>query len=202
MHRNLIAILRGITSKEAPDVTEALIDAGITQLEVPLNSPHPMETIDIMVKHYASHARIGAGTVLKIEDVDKLAEIGADMVISPNMNKTVIMRTKHHNMMSCPGVMSPTEAFDALAAGADMLKLFPANILGPSGVKALCATLPQDITLIAVGGIEQGTLAQWFQAGVKAFGIGSGLYKSGMTADDVGLVARQLVIEYDTLMVK
>ena len=199
MHRQLIAILRGIRTDEAAAVCDALLSAGIIQIEVPLNSPHPMRTIEMMVEQYSAEARIGAGTVLTSTDVDVLAEIGADMVISPNMDREVIARTKHHGLMSCPGILTPSEGFAALAAGADMLKLFPANIVGPSGVKALRAVFPDDVKLAAVGGVGLGKLSVWAEAGITAFAIGSSLYKPGMLAREVGAVARQLVAEYDGL---
>ena len=199
MHRHLIAILRGITTDEAAAVCDALLSAGISQIEIPLNSPDPMCTIEMMVKQYGADARIGAGTVLTCADVDMLAEIGAHMVISPNMNPEVIARTKQLGMMSCPGILTPTEGFAALAAGADMLKLFPADIVGPSGVKALRAVLPADVKLAAVGGVGPDKLSVWAEAGITAFAIGSSLYKPCMSSADVGAVARQLVAEYDGL---
>ncbi|MEM1429807.1 MAG: 2-dehydro-3-deoxy-6-phosphogalactonate aldolase [Pseudomonadota bacterium] len=197
MHREIIAILRGITPDEAIAVTEALIGAGVTKIEVPLNSPDPFESIDRMVRAAGARAVIGAGTVLRPRDVDKLAEIGAAMVVSPDANPAVIAATKAAGMLSYPGVFTATECFSALHAGADGLKVFPAFKLGSDGLKALKAVLPADVPVFAVGGVGGADFAEWRAAGAAGFGIGSALYAPGTDADTVGARARALVSAWE-----
>ena len=189
----LIAILRGLTSEEAPAVGDALVEAGFRVLEVPLNSPRPLDSIRILAARFEGRALVGAGTVLTPGAARDTAEAGGRLIISPNADATVITETRRLQALSLPGVFTPTEAFAALSAGAHALKLFPAEIAGPAGLKALRAVLPPDTRLYAVGGVAPDTLAPWRRAGASGFGIGSALYKPGMDAAEVGDRARAFV---------
>ena len=197
MSREIIAILRGITPDEAGPVADALVDAGITRIEVPLNSPDAFDSIGKMLDAHGDAAMIGAGTVLDVRDVERLHEMGAHMVVSPDANASVIVATKQAGMLSFPGVMTPTECFAALHAGADGLKLFPASLLGVEGLKAIGAVLPKGTKTYAVGGVGPANFADWFAAGITGFGIGSALYKPGMSVADVASRAADMVAAYD-----
>ncbi len=197
MARNIIAILRGITPDEATGILDALIEAGITTIEVPLNSPDPFDSIERMVKHAGDRAAVGAGTVLDVASVDRLAAIGAQLVVSPDANPDVIRATKAHGLASYPGVLTPTEAFAALRAGADGLKFFPAFKLGLDGFKALSAVLPNGTKSYAVGGVGPDDFAAWLGAGITGFGMGSNIYKPGYSAEKVAQLARDIVAAYD-----
>lgn len=197
MSREIIAILRGITPDEAVPVADALVAAGIDRIEVPLNSPDPFDSIKAMLDAHGDHAMIGAGTVLDVRDVERLHDLGAHMVVSPDANAAVIVATKQAGMLSFPGVMTPTECFAALQAGADGLKLFPASLLGVSGLKAIGAVLPPATRTYAVGGVGAADFADWRAAGITGFGIGSALYKPGLSVADVAARAADLVAAYD-----
>lgn len=197
MSRNIIAILRGLTPDEALSVTDALITAGITRIEVPLNSPRPFDSIAAMVEHASDQALIGAGTVLDVLSVARLKEIGAQMVVSPDCSPEVIAATKSAGMLSFPGVFTPTEAFAALRAGADGLKFFPSFKLGLDGFKALKAVLPPNAPTYAVGGVGPENFADWKAAGISGFGIGTNLFKPGMTVAEIAANAQAMVQAYD-----
>jgi 2-dehydro-3-deoxyphosphogalactonate aldolase len=197
MSRNIIAILRGIQPSEATAICAVLIDAGVCRIEVPMNSPEPLKSIAAMADAFGQEVMIGAGTVLSIKDVANVAAAGGKMIVSPNANTAVIAATKAAGLTSYPGVLTPTECFAALHAGADGLKLFPSVLIGPSGLKAIAAVLPAGTETYAVGSVGPGNFADWFAAGVTGFGIGTGLYKPGFTAVEVAARAAEIVEAYD-----
>ncbi len=199
MSRPLIAILRGIEPREATGIAERLIAAGIDRIEVPLNSPSPFDSISAMVGAFGEIATIGAGTVLGVEDVDRLAYVGGRMVVSPNTDTAVIRATRERDLDSYPGVMTPSECFAALGAGATGLKIFPAFLMGTEGLKAIRAVLPVETSVYAVGGVGPENFETWLKAGANGFGIGSSLYRPGDTARDVGAKARDMVAAWDAL---
>ncbi len=197
--RNIIAILRGVKPGEVEAIGEALVTAGITRIEVPLNSPDPLDSIAHLVNRFGSQAQIGAGTVLTVGDVKAVADTGAKLIVSPNADVDVIAETKRLGLASYPGVYTPTECFAALKAGADGLKIFPAELMGFVGVKAIRAVLPSETQVFAVGGTNAGNLNEWAKAGADGYGIGSALYKPGRTAIEVGILAAELVKAYDAI---
>lgn len=197
--RNIVAILRGVTHDEVGPIAEALVAAGITKIEVPLNSPDPLRSIEVLAHEFGEHALVGAGTVLTPGQVREVADAGGRLVVSPDMNPEVIRATKAAGLLSYPGVMTPTEAFTALRAGADGLKLFPGDLVGAAGLKAMRAVLPPGTEVLAVGGAGPENFAAWRAAGADGFGIGSALYKAGDSASDVARKARAIVEAYDAV---
>ena len=189
----LVAILRGIRPDEADGVGDALIEAGFTLIEVPLNSPDPFDSIARLAARSGGRALVGAGTVLTTGDVTRVRDAGGQMVISPNTDVAVIAATAAAGMASLPGYFTPSEAFAAIGAGASALKLFPAEAASPAVLKAQRAVLPKNVPVLAVGGIVPDGMAPWRAAGADGFGLGSAIYKPGMSATDVGEAARRFV---------
>lgn len=193
----LIAILRGVTPKEAPAIGRALLDAGITTVEVPLNSPQPLDSIAAIKAELGEAALVGAGTVLSVADVNAVAEAGGEIIVSPDCKPDVIARTKALGLQSWPGIFTPTEALAALDAGADGLKLFPGSMAGPASLKAMRAILPPGTQVYAVGGAGADNFADWIAAGADGFGLGTALYAPGLTASEVGTRAAKIVTAYE-----
>ncbi|PZU07977.1 2-dehydro-3-deoxy-6-phosphogalactonate aldolase [Sphingomonas sp.] len=189
----LVAVLRGLTPAESEDVGDALVGAGFTMLEVPLNSPDPYESIAKLVRRHGDKALVGAGTVLTVEQVGLVAAAGGKLVVSPNSDPAVIAATVAAGMVSLPGYFTPSEGFAALAAGAHGLKLFPAEGASPAFLKAQRAVLPKETKVLAVGGITPEVMPQWRAAGADGFGLGSNLYRAGKPAAEVAAEATRFV---------
>jgi len=189
----LVAIIRGITPAEAEAIGEAIYEAGIGIIEVPLNSPQPLESIGILAKSLGNRALIGAGTVLTVEDVGRVRDEGGRIIVSPGTDPDVIAATAAAGMVSAPGFYTPSEAFQALKAGAHGLKLFPAEAASPAVVKAMRAVLPRQVPLLVVGGVRPDNMRAYLDAGANGFGLGSGLYKPGQSPAEVAEQARAYV---------
>ena len=200
MTRKIIAILRGVTPDEVIPIAEMLLAEGVTRIEVTLNSPDAFASIQKMIKAFGDTALVGAGTVMTPDDVLRLAQMGAGMIVSPDCNPRVIVATKQAGLKSYPGVMTPTECIAALRNGADGLKLFPGTLIGPEGLSAINAILPEDVETYAVGGAGPHNFADWAAAGVSGFGIGTALYTPGRSAADVRDRAKDVVAAYDAVM--
>ena len=196
-HRHLIAILRGITPSEIIATCEALVAAGITMIEVPLNSPDALTSIAMAANVLGTRAMIGAGTVLSDKQAVAVAEAGGTFIVSPDANKSVIKETINLGLKSYPGVFTPTEAFRAIRYGATGLKFFPAEVLGTGGIKAMKAVLPPDMPLYAVGGANPDNFIDYFKAGCVGFGLGTYIYKPGYTVEDIAQRAQAAVEAYD-----
>lgn len=195
--RPIIAILRGIRPIEAESVAEILIDSGIKIIEVPLNSPSPIETLNRMVKFHSNAGIFGAGTVLNIEQVEEVHSTGAKLIVSPNTNVDVIKKTKELGMISIPGCYTATEALIALESGADGLKFFPAFQMDSLGFQALSAILPSDIMSFAVGGIDTGDFEKWLSVNITGFGLGSSLYKPGLDLTKIRKKTEEVIKVFD-----
>lgn len=195
----LVAILRGITPGESVAIGRRLYEAGFRMIEVPLNSPEPFKSIAAIRQSLPDDALVGAGTVLTVEQVRELKDSGGDLTVMPHADTAVIRAAKAAGMACTPGVVTPTEAFAALAAGADALKIFPAEMVTPAILKAIRVVLPKGTRLLPVGGITPDNMQPYLEAGATGFGLGSALYKPGMTVDDVAAVARQFVAAWEGL---
>jgi 2-dehydro-3-deoxyphosphogalactonate aldolase len=197
LKRGLVAILRGLKAAEAIAMGQALFDAGIEAIEVPLNSPEPFSSIARIVEVLPKTALIGAGTVLTPADVDGLHKAGGRLLVSPNIDAEVMARAMHYGMVTMPGVLTPTEAFQAIRLGASALKFFPASVIGAAGISAMRAVLPPRTLVGAVGGVSDKDFAGYKAAGVTVFGLGSSLFKPGMSVDEVAARARAAVAAWD-----
>jgi 2-dehydro-3-deoxyphosphogalactonate aldolase len=189
----IAAILRGVKPDEIDATGDALIEAGITVIEVPLNSPQPFESIKRLAARHGHHALLGAGTVLEVAQVARVKEAGGQLIVAPNFDSDVVRAAKTAGLASLPGVMTPSEGFAALKSGADGLKLFPAEIIPPAVFKAWRAVFPADTLLLAVGGVGVDNLKSYAEAGASGYGIGSALYKPGRPAAEIGNLAKALV---------
>ncbi|MCL6703082.1 2-dehydro-3-deoxy-6-phosphogalactonate aldolase [Pseudomonas sp. T1.Ur] len=198
-HNGLIAILRGLRPEEAASIGEVLYAAGFRVIEVPLNSPDPYESIRILRSTLPTDCLIGAGTVLTPEQVEQVKAAGGQVIVMPHSDPNVLRAAKAAGLYLSPGVATPTEAFAALAEGAHVLKMFPAEQMGPAVVKAWLAVLPAGTVLVPVGGITPDNMAVFVEAGVKGFGLGSGLFKPGLTADEVAERAKAYVAAWNAL---
>ena len=185
-----IAIIRGVEPSDAVAVTEVFYNSGFDTVEVPLNSPSPFESIRLLSEAFGDRLLIGAGTVLTTEDVQRVADAGGKLIVSPNANPAVIAETKRLGLKSVPGVLTPTECFTALEAGADALKLFNAGTVGPKTLKAYRAVLPKGTTVYAVGGVTVENAREWVEAGADGYGLGANVYQPGMSLDEVERRAR------------
>jgi 2-dehydro-3-deoxyphosphogalactonate aldolase len=199
LKRNLVAILRGIRPDEILPVSDALIAAGFEAIEIPLNSPEPFRSIEALAKAAPANVLIGAGTVLEPAEVARLDAVGGRLLVSPNVEPAVLEAAAQKRMVTLPGVFTPTEAFLALRSGASGLKFFPAGVLGAEGIKAMGAVLPKDTVIAAVGGVSDENFSTYAKAGVRAFGLGSSLYKAGFSAADVAARAKAAVAAYDAV---
>ncbi|CNH19917.1 2-dehydro-3-deoxy-6-phosphogalactonate aldolase [Yersinia pekkanenii] len=196
MKTPLVAILRGITAKEVDIHIPILIDAGFDAIEIPLNSPDWATSIAIAVKNYGEKTLIGAGTVLDVISVDKLAKLGCRLIVTPNTNSDVIKQAIKYGMEILPGCATATEAFIAIAAGASKIKLFPSSVFGPDYIRALKSVLPPQIQVFAVGGVTPDNLAEYMQAGCVGAGLGSDLYRAGQSAEITKSKALAFIASY------
>ena len=194
----LIAVLRGISPVQAVDISDALVEVGFTVMEVTLNSPCPYESINLMHKRHGDTISLGAGTVLSAKEIALVEEAGGDLIISPNLNADVVSETVKRDLVSIPGCYTPSEAFNALDLGADVIKIFPADTLGPKFISGVRAVLPEGTRICPTGGVSPTTIQHFVRAGVTSMGIGSALYKPGKSVADVKVTAEEFVRAYQT----
>jgi 2-dehydro-3-deoxyphosphogalactonate aldolase len=197
MNRNIIAILRGIRPEEVLEVAKVIANAGINHIEVALNSPEAFKSIKLLSDEMKGPVKVGAGTVTNVHEVEILSRIGIDFIVSPNFDPEVVKATKEAKILSYPGVTTASECYSAIKSGADGLKFFPASLLGLSNFNALMAVLPNNIPFYMVGGVGPDNFQEWLNAGAYGFGIGSALYKSGDSAEEVNKKAKAIVLSYD-----
>ena len=195
----LVAILRGLRPSEALDIGEVLVEAGFRIVEVPLNSPDPFDSIKLLAQSLSKRAIVGAGTVLTVADVETLHAVGGQICISPNANPDVIRRAKALGLISFPAFFTATEAFSAIDAGADAIKLFPAELAGTTGLKAMKAVLPKTVPVFPVGGVNPDNMKDFIEAGAAGFGIGSAVFKPGDTPEIVYKKARAFVEGWEAI---
>ena len=192
----LVAILRGVTPARIEGVAAALFEAGIRAIEVPLNSPEPFKSVEILAKVYGDRCLTGAGTVLSLSDVDRVADAGGKLMVTPNTNPAVIARGVDKGLTVMPGFFTPSEGFAAIAAGARYLKLFPASSGGIGHLQAMLAVLPKTVPVYAVGGVGAGNMSEWRKAGAAGFGLGSELFKPDFSDADIAARARKCVAAF------
>jgi 2-dehydro-3-deoxyphosphogalactonate aldolase len=197
LKRNLVGILRGLKPENAVAVAQGIFEAGIEAIEVPLNSPDAFRSIEAIAKALPASALVGAGTVLKAEQVSNLHSAGGRLLVSPNIDAEVMHAANGFGMVTMPGVFTPTEAFLALKLGASALKFFPASALGPKGISAIMAVLPKDTIVGAVGGVSDKDFSDYGKIGVRTFGLGSSLFRPDMSAGEVAANARSAVAAWD-----
>lgn len=197
---NILAILRGITTDEILPVGEALYRAGWRCLEVPLNSPDAIKSIAMLQKEFGHDCMIGAGTVLTTDEVKQVADTGAKLIVSPCLNQKVVEETKKQNMISVPGVFTPTEAFSALDFGADALKIFPGEMVNPNYIKALRAVLPKGTVIFVTGGVNAGNMKEFLSSGVNGFGFGGALYKPNKPLADIQKDGEEIIEQFRSLV--
>lgn len=197
LQRGLIAILRGLEASQAAEIGKVLFDAGIEAIEIPLNSPDPFRSVAIMVRALPPNAIIGAGTVLSAGDVDRLADCGGKLMVSPNVDAQVIGRAAARGLITMPGVFTATEAFAAISAGASGLKFFPASVLGPSGIAAIATVLPRNTVIGAVGGVSEADFTAYSKAGINIFGLGTSLFKPGAPILEIAARAQRAAKAWD-----
>jgi 2-dehydro-3-deoxyphosphogalactonate aldolase len=190
----VVAILRGVKPDEIEPIVEALAENGILIVEVPLNSPQPLDSIGRAARRFGADMLVGAGTVMSPDAAQRVADVGGKLIVTPHADVTVTAKAKALGLLAVPGFFTPTEAFALLAAGADALKLFPAEGASPAVLSAMCAVFPPDASVLAVGGVGPGNLASWRKAGAAGFGIGSSIYKPGDKAADVRVKAKALAV--------
>jgi 2-dehydro-3-deoxyphosphogalactonate aldolase len=195
--RPLVAILRGIRPEEAAAIIDALVEAGFEAIEIPLNSPEPFRSIETAARRAPTGCLVGAGTVLSVDQIGRLADAGGRLMVSPNVDAGVIRAASERGMVTMPGVFTATEALLAASAGASALKFFPASVLGASGINAIRAVLPKGLEVGAVGGVSERDFEAYAKAGIRTFGLGSSLYKPGATAAEIAAKARAVVAAYD-----
>jgi 2-dehydro-3-deoxyphosphogalactonate aldolase len=188
-----VGIIRGVTPVEVEAIGEAIYEGGIRIIEVPLNSPDPFKSIELLAKRFGERMLVGAGTVLQRDDVQRVKDVGGRIVVSPDVNIEVIAATASAGLVSSPGYFTPTEAFAAIRAGATALKLFPAEAASPAVLKAQLAVIPKGVPVMAVGGIKPDNMRGWLEAGATGFGLGGGLYKPGQSASETLQKARSYV---------
>jgi 2-dehydro-3-deoxyphosphogalactonate aldolase len=189
----LVAIIRGVTTGEAEAIGDALYESGIRIIEVPLNSPEPLKSIELLAKKFGDGALVGAGTVLDAANVQRVRDVGGRLIVSPDTNANVIAATASAGLVASPGYFTPSEAFAAIRAGATALKLFPAEAASPPVLKAHLAVIPKDVPVIVVGGVTPDTMRPWLDAGATGFGLGGGLYKPGQSVEETLEKARAYV---------
>lgn len=191
----LVAIIRGVTPGEANAIGDALYESGIRIIEVPLNSPEPLKSIELLAKKFGDGVLVGAGTVLDAADVQRVRDVGGRIIVSPDTNANIIAATAAAGLVASPGYFTPSEAFAAIRAGATALKLFPAEAAAPAVIKAHLAVIPKDVPIMVVGGVTPDTMRPWLDAGASGFGLGGGLYKPGQSVAETLEKARAYVAQ-------